>query len=118
MRAVGRTSMTSSYLLVLAEPAEGLPRMVRAESWMAGCERKAETLSTIVVEKNLGPLCNLADRHFVLEKGRVVRAGDSDALHTVPRVAHYFLGVWSLPGKRVALLPDPNGGETHELHSE
>ena len=71
---------------------EGAP-IIRAEIWRALGELKAEGLSMIVIDKNLGPLLTLADRHFVMEKGRVVWSGDSDALRDDPRIVHEYLGV-------------------------
>ena len=47
----------------------------------------------IVIDKNIAPLLNLADRHYVLEKGRVVWQGSSDELRAQPEVLHRYLGV-------------------------
>ena len=46
-----------------------------------------------MIDKNVGRLLRLADRHFVLEKGRVVWHGDSDALREQPEIVHQYLGV-------------------------
>jgi len=93
MLAIGRALLTNPRLVVLDEATEGLAPIIRAEIWRALGELKAEGLSMIVIDKNLGPLLTLADRHFVMEKGRVVWSGDSDALRDDPRIVHEYLGV-------------------------
>lgn len=93
MLAIGRALMTNPRLVVLDEATEGLAPLIRAEIWRALGELKAEGLSMIVIDKNLGPLLELADRHFVIEKGRVVWSGDSQALRSEPAVVHEYLGV-------------------------
>jgi branched-chain amino acid transport system ATP-binding protein len=46
-----------------------------------------------VIDKNVAPLKRLADRHYLLQKGRVVWRGDSAALSAQPGVQHTYLGV-------------------------
>lgn len=93
MLAIGRALMTNPRLVVLDEATEGLAPLVRAEIWHALAALKAEGLSLIVIDKNLGPLLDLADHHYVIEKGRVVWAGTSAALRSDARVVHEYLGV-------------------------
>ena len=93
MLAIGRALMTNPRLLVLDEATEGLAPLVRAEIWNALRTLKAQGLSMVVIDKNLGPLLGLANRHFVLEKGRVVWAGDSAALQSDSSVVQEYLGV-------------------------
>lgn len=93
MLAIGRALLTNPRLVVLDEATEGLAPLIRAEIWRALGELKSEGLSMIVIDKNLGPLMDLADRHFVMEKGKVVWSGDSAALRAEPRIVHEYLGV-------------------------
>ena len=93
MLAIGRALLTNPRLIVLDEATEGLAPLIRTEIWNALGELKAEGLSMIVIDKNLGPLLDLADRHFVMEKGRVVWSGDSKALRADPQIVHEYLGV-------------------------
>ena len=93
MLAIGRALMTNPRLVVLDEATEGLAPLIRAEIWQALTELKNEGLSLIVIDKNLGPLLALADRHFVLEKGLVVWNGTSNDLRAEPRIVHEYLGV-------------------------
>lgn len=93
MLAIGRALMTNPSLVVLDEATEGLAPLIRAEIWRALGELKKEGLSLIVIDKNLGPLLELADQHFVLEKGVVVWSGTSRELRAEPRIVHEYLGV-------------------------
>lgn len=93
MLAIGRALMTNPQLLVLDEATEGLAPMIRAEIWKALSQLKREGLSQIVIDKNVGALLNFADRHFVMEKGKVVWSGSSDALRNEQGIIHQYLGV-------------------------
>ena len=70
-----------------------LAPIIRAEIWRSLGELKAEGLSLIVIDKNLGPLLELADKHYVMEKGVVVWSGDSAGLRANARIVHEYLGV-------------------------
>jgi branched-chain amino acid transport system ATP-binding protein len=93
MLAIGRALMTNPKLLILDEATEGLAPLIRAEIWACLGRLRSTGLSMIVIDKNIGPLLNLADRHYVLEKGRVVWQGDGDQLRAQPEVLHRYLGV-------------------------
>ena len=80
MVAIGRALMTNPELLVLDEATEGLAPVVRAEIWGRLERLKAEGQAILVIDKNLDALARLADRHVVLERGRVAWAGTSAAL--------------------------------------
>ena len=93
MLAIGRALMTNPKLLILDEATEGLAPLIRAEIWACLSRLRNTGLSMIVIDKNIGPLLDLADRHVVLEKGRVVWQGDSDQLRAQPEVLQRYLGV-------------------------
>lgn len=93
MLAIGRALMTNPRLLILDEATEGLAPRVRVEIWRCLDRLKKSGLSLIVIDKNIGPLMRLADRHFILEKGRVVWSGDSDALRRDSGLLHEYVGV-------------------------
>jgi branched-chain amino acid transport system ATP-binding protein len=77
MLAIGRALMTNPQLLILDEATEGLAPLVRAEIWDCLQTLKASGLSILIIDKNLVPLMRLADRHFLLEKGRTLWQGSS-----------------------------------------
>ena len=93
MLAIGRALMTNPKLLILDEATEGLAPLIRAEIWSCLGRLRNTGLAMIVIDKNIGPLLELADRHVVLEKGRVVWQGNSDQLRAQPEVLHRYLGV-------------------------
>jgi branched-chain amino acid transport system ATP-binding protein len=93
MLAVGRALLTNPALLILDEATEGLAPLVRAEIWRCLAGLKAEGQAILVVDKNLSALMELADRHHVIEKGRLVWAGRSAELAAQPELQHRYLGV-------------------------
>jgi branched-chain amino acid transport system ATP-binding protein len=93
MLAIGRALMTNPRLLILDEATEGLAPLVRAEIWSCLGRLKAEGLSVLVIDKNVAALTRLADRHYLIERGRVVWTGTSAALAAAPDVQHRYLGV-------------------------
>lgn len=93
MLAIGRALMTNPRLLILDEATEGLSPLIRAELWHTLSSLKREGLAQIVIDKNLRNLLDLADRHFIIEKGVVVWSGNSDTLAASPHIVHAHLGV-------------------------
>lgn len=93
MLAVGRALMTNPSLLVLDEATEGLAPLIRTKIWNALSLIRDSGLSILVVDKNVHDLIELADRHFVMEKGKVVWFGSSDELKEADDVQHRYLGV-------------------------
>ena len=93
MLAISRALMTNPSLLVLDEATEGLAPVARAEIWRALHQLKREGLSMIVIDKNIQSLLGLADRHYVIEKGRVAWSGSSAALQEDPTLVQRYMGV-------------------------
>ncbi len=77
MLAIGRALMTNPKLLILDEATEGLAPLIRAEIWASLAQLRDEGQSILVIDKHLEALLPLANRHVVVEKGRVVWAGTS-----------------------------------------
>ena len=93
MLAIGRALMTNPRLLLLDEATEGLAPLVRAEIWAVLARLKAEGQSILLIDKTLGAVLRLADRHVVLEKGRSVWTGSSAALAAAPSLRETYLHV-------------------------
>ncbi len=93
MLAIGRALMTNPKLLILDEATEGLAPIVRQEIWACLARLKAEGQAILVIDKNVGNMTTIADRHYIIEKGRVVWTGDSDALRADEEAQHRYLGV-------------------------
>jgi branched-chain amino acid transport system ATP-binding protein len=93
MLAIGRALMTNPRLLILDEATEGLAPMIRAEIWQCLMRLKSAGQSILVIDKNVEALIRIADRHYLIERGRVVWTGTSPALAAAPEVQHRYLGV-------------------------
>jgi branched-chain amino acid transport system ATP-binding protein len=93
MLAIGRALMTNPRLLVLDEATEGLAPLVRAEIWRCLDALKQGGLAILVIDKSVEALARIADRHYVIEKGRAVWTGDSAALRAATEVQLRHLGV-------------------------
>ncbi len=93
MLAVGRALMTNPRLLILDEATEGLAPLIRDEIWSCLERLKGEGQSILVIDKNVKHLTRIADRHYFIEKGRVVWRGNSAALLADPGILQRYLGV-------------------------
>ncbi len=93
MLAIGRALMTNPRLLILDEATEGLAPIIREEIWGCLGRLKAEGEAILVIDKNVAALLDLADRHYIVEKGRVVWQGDSPAFRADAGVIDRYLHV-------------------------
>ena len=93
MLAIGRALMTNPRLLILDEATEGLAPLTRSEIWRCLARLKSEGVSILVIDKNVAALTKAADRHFIIERGRVVWSGLSRELAASPDIQHRYLGV-------------------------
>jgi branched-chain amino acid transport system ATP-binding protein len=93
MLAVGRALMTNPKLLILDEATEGLAPLIRLEIWNCLKQLKAQHQAILVIDKNVDALAAFADRHVIIEKGRVVWTGTSAALKDDPSVKDRFLRI-------------------------
>ena len=93
MLAIGRALMTNPKLLVLDEATEGLAPLIRAEIWACLDRLKGEGQSILIVDKTLDALLRLAQRHAVIEKGRVAWSGSSAELATAEGIRDRYLAL-------------------------
>jgi branched-chain amino acid transport system ATP-binding protein len=93
MLAIGRALMTNPRLLILDEATEGLAPLIRDEIWRCLTRLKAAGQSILVIDKNVEALTRIADRHYLIERGRVVWTGSSQELAASPEVQHRYLGI-------------------------
>jgi branched-chain amino acid transport system ATP-binding protein len=93
MLSIARALMTNPRLLLLDEATEGLAPLVRADIYRSIEQLKAQGLSILLIDKDVKSLTRLADRHYVLEKGRVVWSGSSEELAGNDDIQHRYLGV-------------------------
>ncbi|MBK8906914.1 MAG: ABC transporter ATP-binding protein [Rhodospirillales bacterium] len=93
MLTIGRALMTNPAIMLLDEATEGLAPLVREEIWRVIARIKRAGIACIVVDKNVGKLIDVADRHVILVKGEVVFDADGAALMQDPDFLHRHLGV-------------------------
>jgi branched-chain amino acid transport system ATP-binding protein len=93
MLAIGRALMTNPQLLILDEATEGLAPLIRDEIWRCLEKLKTAGQAVLVIDKNVDVLCEIADRHSIIERGRVVWAGTSAELAAAPELRHRYLGI-------------------------
>jgi branched-chain amino acid transport system ATP-binding protein len=93
MLAIGRALVTNPHLLILDEATEGLAPLVREEIWRCLAQLRAEGQSIIVIDKYIERLLPLADRHTIIERGRVAWQGASAGLAADRGLWHRYLGV-------------------------
>ena len=93
MLAVGRALLTQPTILILDEATEGLAPLIRGEIWTCIARLKAEGQAILLVDKHLGQLVKLADRHVIIEKGQVVWSGTSAALAADRTIVQRYLQV-------------------------
>jgi branched-chain amino acid transport system ATP-binding protein len=93
MLAIGRALMTNPRLLILDEATEGLAPLIRAEIWHCLTRLKAAGQSILVIDKNVEALIRIADRHYLIERGKVVWVGSSSELAAAAPIQHRYLGV-------------------------
>ncbi|MFO1364463.1 MAG: ABC transporter ATP-binding protein [Burkholderiales bacterium] len=93
MLAIARALMTNPRLLILDEATEGLAPLIRADIYRSIAQMKASGLSILVIDKDVKQITRVADRHYVLEKGRVAWSGSSADLAGNEDVQRRYLGV-------------------------
>src|SRR6202165_1795608 len=93
MLAIGRALMTNPRLVILDEATEGLAPLIREEIWSCLSMLKARGQSVLVIDKNVANLARIADRHYIIERGRTVWSGTSEALIAEPDLQHRHLRV-------------------------
>src|SRR5712672_937836 len=93
MLAVGRALMTNPHLTILDEATEGLAPLIRDEIWQCLTRLKAAGQSILLIDKNVEALTRIADRHYLIERGRIVWSGSSAQLAAAPEVQHRYLGI-------------------------
>ena len=91
MLVIGRALMTNPKLLILDEATEGLSPTVRLEIWKVIEFLKTKNISILIVDKSLKQLLDLADKFYIVEKGKTVWEGFSQNLTS--KIAQKYLGV-------------------------
>ncbi|MFP4423389.1 MAG: ABC transporter ATP-binding protein [Desulfococcaceae bacterium] len=93
MLAFVRALMTNPTLLIMDEATEGLAPLVRREIWRGLGVVRENGQSILLIDKNLDALMKIADRHYIMENGRVVWSGTTGELSGEEGLKGRYLGV-------------------------
>src|SRR5882672_2412780 len=93
MLAIGRILRTGARLLLLDEPTEGLAPVIVQQISQTISRLKAEGFTILLVEQNFRFASRVADRHYVMENGRVVDMIPNAELESKLEKVHDYLGV-------------------------
>lgn len=93
MLVISRALMTNPKLLILDEATEGLAPVIRAEIWNCIETLKQQGQAILLIDKNINVLKRLADRHYVLEKGKTVWSGTNQDLKDNAELVHGYVGI-------------------------
>jgi len=93
MLAIGRILRTGARLLLLDEPTEGLAPVIVQQIGHTISRLKAEGFTILLVEQNFRFASRVADRHYVMEGGRVVDMIPNAELESSLKKLHEYLGV-------------------------
>ena len=92
MLAIGRALVTNPRLLILDEATEGLAPLIREEIWRCLDQLRAAGQTILIVDKYVNRLIDLADRHVIIERGRLAWRGSSAALANDRSLWSRYLG--------------------------
>ena len=93
MLAIGRILRTGADLLLLDEPTEGLAPVIVQQIGRTIAELKREGFTIVLVEQNFHFAASVADRHYVVETGRVIDMIPNEELAANIDKLHAYLGV-------------------------
>ena len=93
MLAIGRILRTGARLLLLDEPTEGLAPVIVQQIGATIRRLKAEGFTILLVEQNFRFASTVADRHYVMEHGRIVDTIENRELAASMGKLHEYLGV-------------------------
>ncbi|MCW2241715.1 ABC transporter ATP-binding protein [Azospirillum canadense] len=93
MLAIARILRTGATLILLDEPTEGLAPVIIEQIGVAVRALKARGFTIVLVEQNFHFAATIADRHYVMEEGRIVDMIPNDQLHANMDKLHTHLGV-------------------------
>jgi branched-chain amino acid transport system ATP-binding protein len=93
MLAIARILRTGARFILLDEPTEGLAPVIVERIGEIILKLKSEGYTILLVEQNFRFAAKLADRHYVMEDGKVVDHIKADELSKKSASLHKFLGV-------------------------
>ena len=92
MLAIGRSLMGGPRLLLLDEPSLGLAPLVAKQVFNTILALNRDGLTILLIEQNAKQALDVTARAYVIEQGRIVRAGASEQLAKDPEIVAHYLG--------------------------
>jgi branched-chain amino acid transport system ATP-binding protein len=93
MLAIGRILRTGANFLMLDEPTEGLAPVIVQQIGRTIGSLKEKGFTILLVEQNFRFAATVADRHYVMERGRIIDMIPNEALDANMNKLHEYLGV-------------------------
>jgi branched-chain amino acid transport system ATP-binding protein len=93
MLAIGRILRTGARLLLLDEPTEGLAPVIIQQIRETVAMLKSQGFTILLVEQNFQFAATVADRHYIVEHGRVIDEFSTPELKANTEKLHDYLGV-------------------------
>jgi branched-chain amino acid transport system ATP-binding protein len=93
MLAIGRALLANPRLIMLDEATEGLAPIIRDEIWRTIRLIRESGVATLIVDKSVSAVTDMADRIVILVKGEAVFEGSPADLKAKPELMHRHLGV-------------------------
>lgn len=93
MVAIARALMLNPSLLILDEASEGLAPLVRQELWQKLRQIKSSGIALLLIDKHWTQLGEIADCHYLIQKGSIVWHGDTASLNAQPKLRQQYLGI-------------------------
>jgi branched-chain amino acid transport system ATP-binding protein len=93
MLAIGRILRTGARLLLLDEPTEGLAPVIVQQIGRTIARLKQEGFTIVLVEQNFRFAASVADRHYVVEQGKVIDTIRNEEIDSNVDKLHAYLGV-------------------------
>ena len=91
--SITRVFLKNPPILILDEATEGLAPLIRKEIWRGLGVLKSKGLAILIIDKNLDALFDLAEHHYVMEKGMIVWSGTTSELAGDNELKSRYLGV-------------------------
>ncbi|GAA0243493.1 ABC transporter ATP-binding protein [Haladaptatus pallidirubidus] len=94
MLAIARSLVTNPQMMLLDEPCEGLaPYIVRRIESIIENINAEQNVTVLLVEQNVAVALAVADRHYILDEGRIVKEVTSERLHEDDTLRQKYLGI-------------------------
>jgi branched-chain amino acid transport system ATP-binding protein len=93
MLAIARVLLGRTRLILLDEPTEGLAPLVVHEIESIILDIKKEDVAILIAEQNIRMALDAADRHYIIDKGKIEFEGTARELRENPRVMESYLGI-------------------------